>query len=70
MIYDITVEKLSENYKDGNTVYKYNVSYKIYRNNGTFRNDIGSDGSKTLMFTLIGDGTQVKIDAINYYYFN
>ena len=69
MIYDITVEKLSESYKDGNTVYKYNVSYKIYKNNGTFRNDIGSDGSKTLMFTLIGNGSEVKIDAIDYYLF-
>ncbi len=70
MIYDITVEKLSENYSGGNTEYKYNVSYRIYKNNGTFRNDIGSDGSKTLLFTIIDDGKEVKIDAINYYKFN
>ena len=70
MIYDITVEKLSENYENGKTVYKYNVSYRIYRNNGTFRNDIGSDGSKTLLFTLVGENNQVKIDAIDYYVFN
>lgn len=70
MIYDIEIEKLSETYSGGQTVYEYNVSYRIYKNNGTFRNDIGSDGSKTLMFTLVDDGNEVKIDAIDYYVFN
>ena len=69
MIYDIWVEQLSENVRsDGTTVWTFNVAYKIYRNDGTFRNDIPSDGSKTLLFTLVGNGAgNVKIDAIDYY---
>ena len=68
----ITYVQMLEEVVDGNTVtsYDYWLEYMIRNNNGTFRNDIGSDGSKTLLFTLIGDGTQVKIDAINHYYFN
>ena len=69
MIYDIHVEQLSETAQnDGSTVWTFNVAYKIYRNDGSFRNDIPSDGAKTLRFTLIGNGAgDVKIDAIDYY---
>lgn len=67
MIYDISIEKLSESYADGGTNYTYNVTYRIYRNNGTFRNDIGSDGAKTLFFSLIEKGGEIKIDRITYY---
>ena len=67
MIYDIKLEKLSESYSDGKTHYTYNVTYRIYKNNGTFRNDIGSDGAKTLFFGLIEDNGVVKIDRITYY---
>ena len=67
MIYDITVEKLSESYSNGKTNYTYNVTYRIYKNNGTFRNDIGSDGAKTLFFALVEDNGEVKIDRITYY---
>ena len=67
MIYDIYIEKLSEDTSSGNTVYAYNVSYKIFRNNGTFRNDIGSDGSKTLYFELVEQDGIILIDKIDYY---
>lgn len=63
MLYDINIEKLPEG-KDG---YNYNVSYKIFRNNGTFRNDIGSDGSKTLHFSLVEENGTILIDSIKYY---
>ena len=67
MIYDINIEKLGEGTVRGMDSYSYNVSYKIHRNNGTLRNDIGSDGSKTLNFTLVDcDGT-ILIDSIDYY---
>ncbi len=69
MLYDIQIEKLSEQYSNGKTVYTYNVSYKIYNNTGTFRNDIGSGGSKTLYFELVNENGTVKIDNINYYKF-
>ena len=67
MIYDISIEKLSESYSDGATNYTYNVTYRIYRNNGTFRNDIGSNGAKTLFFSLLESGGEIKIDRITYY---
>lgn len=67
MIYDISIEKLSESYSNGKTNYTYNVTYRIYKNNGTFRNDIGSDGAKTLFFALVEDNGEVKIDRITYY---
>ncbi len=69
MLYDIEVEQLSETTHDnGTTDWAFNVTYKIHRNDGTFRNDLDSDSSKTLYFELIGtpDGT-VKIDYITYY---
>lgn len=67
MIYDMHIEKLGENTVDGQNQYYFNVSYKIHKNNGTFRNDIGSDGSKTLYFTLVDTENGIMIDAINYY---
>ncbi len=67
MIYDISIERLSVNTESDDTVYAYNVSYKIFRNNGTFRNDIGSDGSKTLYFELVEQNGKILIDNIDYY---
>lgn len=69
MLYDILIEQLSQaENSDGTVLYTFNVSYKIHRNDGTFRNDIDSDASKTLYYELIEDqnGT-VKIDRITYY---
>ncbi len=69
MLYDIQIEQLSQDpQSDGTTLYAFDVSYKIHKNDGTFRNDIGSDGSKTLYFELFEDkdGT-VCIDRITYY---
>ena len=37
----------------GNTMYLFRVSYMIMKNDGTFRNDMGSDGAVPLMFELI-----------------
>lgn len=69
MLYDIQIEMLSQDpQNDGTTLYAFDVSYKIHRNDGTFRNDIGSDGSKTLYFELFEDKDgNVRIDRITYY---
>ncbi len=67
MLYDIHVEKLTLPADSGKIETCYNVSYKIFHNNGTFRNDIGSDGSKTLRFYLTEKGGKVLIDRIEYY---
>lgn len=69
MLYDIEIEMLSQDpQNDGTTLYAFDVSYKIHRNDGTFRNDIGSDGSKKLYFELYEDKEgNVLIDRITYY---
>ena len=67
MIYEIHLEKLGSETKGEQNIYYYDVSYKIHKNNGTFRNDIGCDGSKTLFFTLIEENGSILIDSINYY---
>lgn len=67
MIYDIEIEKLSMAESAKGILYAYNVTYKIYRNNGTFRNDIGSDGAKTLYFELLQSDDSILIDRITYY---
>ena len=67
MIYDIHIDLLGEDQVGDNYEYYYDVTYKIHRNNGTFRNDIGSDGSKTLFFTLVDNGDEILIDSITYY---
>ena len=66
MIYNIEVEERSFTPNaDGTTTHGFYVTYMIYRNDGTFRNDIESDASKTLYYELIeyADGS-VKIDKI------
>ncbi len=72
MIYDIHIDQLSESTDSaGVTTWTFEVGYKIYRNDGTFRNDIPSDGSRPLIFTLIGDARgNVLIDSIERYRFN
>lgn len=64
-IYDISLQKLSE--ENSGDKYAFNVTYKIYRNDGTFRNDIDSDGSKTLYFELVNENGVLKIDRITNY---
>ncbi len=67
MIYDMHIEKLWVGGENGEDRYAYNVSYRIYRNNGTFRNDIDSGAAKTLYFELVDVEGELKIDRITYY---
>ena len=68
-IYDIKLTKVSESTvasKTGKyTQYEYEVEYKIRRNDGTFRTDIGQDESKKQYF-ILSDSTSdtVLIDQI------
>lgn len=67
MIYDIRISKLWEKEESGGKRTAFDVSYRIYRNNGTFRNDIDSGAAKPLYFELVRDGDELKIDRITYY---
>ena len=68
MLYNLNVTKLWEELEDDTvTRYAFDVTYMIHRNDGTFRNDIDSDSSKTLYFELVEENDVVKIDRITYY---
>lgn len=68
MLYNIKIEKLWEDLEDDTvTRYAFDVSYMIHHNDGTFRNDLDSDSSKTLYFELVEENGKVQIDRITYY---
>lgn len=48
----ITLFSRTEN-EDKSFTYNYTVEFKIVKNNGTFRNDIGSDSSRRVFYELI-----------------
>ncbi len=54
-LYDINVKLRESVDKDGVTVYVYYVKYKIFENNGTFRNDMESDCERVLVYELYAD---------------
>jgi hypothetical protein len=60
MVYDITVYPQTE----GGNVIAYRVDYKIHRNNGTFRKDVGSDTIRPLLFTLVQENGELKIGSV------
>lgn len=63
MIYDILVRPY-ESADDEQQRSAYLVDYKIYRNNGTFRDDIESNASRTLIFYLVTEQGELCIDEI------
>ena len=60
MLYDIRIEP----YLTGDDRTAYLLDYKIYRNNGTFRRDIGSNASRTLLIYLAKEQGDFCIDAM------
>lgn len=55
--------------EDGQTVHYqlYRVTYRIHKNNGTFRRDIGQDEARTQLILLTDrEGGEAKIDSISY----
>ena len=69
-IYDIEVDLYDRQIRivDGVsvTVDTFIVNYKIFRNNGTFRSDVGSNTIKPLVFELYRTGDTVLINAIKF----
>ncbi len=61
MVYDIHVEPY---YSERVGKDAYRVEYKIHKNNGTFRNDMGSDVSLPLLFILQEEGSAYRIKQI------
>ena len=53
MLYDICIYLYaSETLENGETSYTYQVDYRIAKNNGTYRTDIGSDMSRSQYVTI------------------
>lgn len=65
-VYDITVALENEEIdkKTGNTTTVYTVSYKIMKNDGSFRRDIGSDSSRKQYFSILETATDIFITEI------
>lgn len=64
-LYDIVVKFKGTATVDGAVSYIYYVDYKIFKNNGTFRNDIESDSSRTLVYELyVYDDGNILINYI------
>ncbi len=70
-IYDVSIENISEEKKETETniytEYVYSLEYKIMQNNGTFRNDIGSDSIRTQYFLITNREGDLLIDNIMSY---
>lgn len=69
-LYDINISLFkAEERETKNGVVKseiYEVSYRIFENNGTFRGDISSMETKTLVYELYITGGDIGINAIGY----
>lgn len=63
MVYDIEVERISSD-SDADVFF---VSYRIFRNNGTFRNDIYSDASRKVQIILERSDGVCKISDLKYF---
>ena len=66
MIYETSIYFRSESLeKNGDKLVSYRLEYKIHRNNGEFRTDVGSDGIRPQNLTLrvSADGT-IKIESL------
>ncbi|MBO5898616.1 MAG: hypothetical protein J6R04_06365 [Clostridia bacterium] len=61
MVYDIRVTSYQADTERGSA---YLVDYKILRNNGTFRADVGSNASRTLVIYLVETGGELYINEI------
>lgn len=64
MVYDIKVSFMRADSYDGQYVEKYRVSYKIRKNDGTYRADVGSDSAKPMIFETVRIGKKTFINAM------
>ncbi len=67
-VYDVKLEYVSAKSDIDKTTYVYKVSYKIMKNDGTFRNDVKSDAERPEYYTIVDDGSKLKITAVSYNY--
>lgn len=67
MLYDMHIYyENTESQTDGSKRVTYRLEYKILRNNGTYRRDVGSDGAKPewLVLNVAPNQMDIRIDGI------
>ncbi len=67
MIYDIEVERIDSTFAGNTSTYDFNVYYKIYRNDGTFRNDVYSDAVRGIRVVVDDSEGSFKISVLKYF---
>jgi len=67
MIYDIEVERVDSTFVGNTSTYDFNVYYKIYRNDGTFRNDVYSDAVRGIRLVVDDAEGDFKISVLKYF---
>lgn len=67
-VYDMRLEHITTTNTASETIYVYKVSYKIMKNDGTFRNDVQSNAERPEFFTIVDDGHDIKITDVSYSY--
>lgn len=71
MVYDVEIEKLSEDVITeqaeylGWTRYLFKLGYKIMSNDGTFRTDMPSDTAVPIVLEVLYDGGSYKINGVS-----
>ncbi|HBF15893.1 MAG TPA: hypothetical protein DDW30_09515 [Clostridiales bacterium] len=55
MVYDMKVTRVGETEESGDLRVTYRLEYRIQRNNGTYRRDVGSDAMRPEYLTLTKD---------------
>ncbi len=67
MVYGMQIEQVLEKEEGGVLTFGFDVDYMIFQNNGTFRNDIYSDASRTMYIEINDASGEFKIDVLKYY---
>ena len=62
MVYDIVIKPYETGEEEADDRDGYLVNYKIYRNNGTFRDDIVSDASRELLIYLVREPSPIDAE--------
>ncbi len=63
-LYDAEITVYSQVTEGNRTLYRFAVSYRIQRNDGTFRADLKSDAASPQLYTLVDTGSGIFIDDI------
>jgi|GEM_PF-3348304 hypothetical protein len=67
MTYDRLIERVSITHSGAVSSYTYNVYYKFFHNDGTFRDDVYSDAERPLQIIIDTSERELKISSLKYF---